>query len=45
MSEEDEIKGRSGEGLSREKRFKKRGLTDLFQLWGVPILHFPLGEP
>ena len=29
MSEEDEIKGRSGEGLSREKRFKKRGVNNL----------------
>jgi hypothetical protein len=29
MSEEDGITERSGEGLSGEKRFKKRGVTDL----------------
>jgi hypothetical protein len=46
LSEEDGIKERSWEGLSREKRFKKRGVTDLSLFkypTQVPVLLHGLG--
>ena len=46
MSEEDGITERSGEGLSREKRFKKRGVSNLSLFkypTQVPVLLCGLG--